>query len=140
MTKLLIASYLPTGLVYVEKGKSEGMHVRVLDCIDVYHKQLHAQFGDATLHTPGRKSDVLEKVSSEQFDIAIVEEDIDYVQTALITKTLREAGIPAVFVIAKDPSKRSMFRRCGAHRVITHADPHQAWAILKRYLPACLPA
>lgn len=140
MPKLLIAAFEPTGLAYVSRARALGLDVRVLDCFDTHHQQLHTWYGEAVLHVQGRRSDVTDRVAAEGFDVAVVDEDRDYVRAALIVQSLRAAGIETIVAITRDPAKRALYRRCGAHRVIVASDAEQAWALLTRFLPKHMPA
>ncbi len=112
------------------------MEVRVLDCIDVYHRQMSLWYGNLLLHSAGRRHDVRTVVAREQFDVAVVQEDEDFVRTALITQSLREAGVGTIFVVTSDPGRRMMYRRCGAHRIVAAKSENEAWEIIAGYLPA----
>lgn len=136
MLRLLIAAFGREGFTYVRRGTQDGMDVKVLDCFDKYHKRLARWYGQNALQVPGRRSDVQLAVAEGHFDAAIVHEDADFVQTALITQSLREAGIGTVFVVTEDTAKRAMYRRCGATRVIVAATAEEAWAVMNRHLPS----
>lgn len=135
MSRLLVVAFGSEGLTYVRQGQQLGMTVRVLDCFDHLHRKLSGWYGKETLQVQGRRSDVRAAVERERFDAAIVHEDADYVRTALITQSLREAGVATIIVVTMDPSKRAIYRRCGAHRVIVAATAQQAWLTMHRYLP-----
>jgi|SRR5579875_3631298 len=140
MPKLLVVAFHQEGLTYVERAMVLGMDVRVLDCVDNYHHQLTAWYGDNVLQVQGRRADVKERVMEEKFDAAIIQEDLDFVRAALITQSLREAGVRQIIVVTPDPMKRSMYRRCGAHRVVVAANEEQAWTALEHYLPTYVSA
>lgn len=135
MTKLLIVAFGREAVTYVRRGRQMGMSVRVLDCVDSRHKQLLRLFGQDVLHVQGRKSDVCGAVAQEQFDAAVVHEDSDFVRTALITQSLREAGVHRIVVVTQDATKRAMYRRCGAHSVVVATSVDQAWQSLPELLP-----
>lgn len=136
MPKILIAAFGKESLTYVRRSRQLGLSVRILDCIDVYHKQLLRWFGDDLLHVNGRRSDVRKGVAEEGFDAAIVHEDENFVKTALITQSLREAGVRTIIVVTEDETKRALYRRCGAHRVVIARSVEQAWMKLNAFLPS----
>jgi hypothetical protein len=136
MPKILIAAFGKESLTYVRRCRLLGLSVRILDCVDVYHKQLLRWFGDDLLHVNGRRSDVRKVVSEEAFDAAIVQEDANFVKSALIVQSLREAGVRTIIVVTQDPEKKMLYRRCGAHRVIEANDVEQAWLKLSPMLPS----
>ncbi|MBX5435716.1 MAG: hypothetical protein IRZ33_00705 [Alicyclobacillaceae bacterium] len=136
MYRLLVVSFGREGLAYVRLGRQRGMSVRVLDCVDRYHRQLVQWYGDDVLQVAGRRADVRAVVAREAFDAAIVHEDSDFIRTALITQSLREAGVRTIVVVTPDISRRMMYRRCGAHRIVVATTPEQAWTMIDRYLPA----
>ena len=135
MLQTLVVAFSTEGLTYVEKCRESGLNVRVLDCFDVYHPQLLQWYGSELLETPGRRADVRNAVAREGFDAAIVNEDTDFVRTALITQSLREGGVGRIVVVTKDPSKKAVYRRCGAHRVIIAQSAEEAWDELYNLLP-----
>ncbi len=138
MPKLLVVSFLREGMVYVNHAMALGMDVRVLDCVENYRQQLVSWYGDRVLHTPGRRIDVKDCVMKEQFHVAIIQEESNYVRVALIAQSLREAGVGLIIVVTPDGSRRLLFRRCGAHHTIVASNEEQAWTALKRLLPACV--
>ncbi|GMA50243.1 hypothetical protein GCM10025857_16000 [Alicyclobacillus contaminans] len=140
MPKLLIAAFGKESLTYVRRARQLGLHVRVLDCVDAYHVRLLQWFGDDLLQVHGRRNQVREKVAVEHFDVAIVHEDENFVKTALITQSLREAGIPQVMVVTRDAVRKSVYRRCGAHQVIVANSVDQAWMKLHTSLPSYVTA
>jgi len=136
MTKLLVAAFDKEGIVYVGSGQQLGMDVRILDCFEPFHKQLISWYGkDTVLHVNGRRADVTTAVQQEHFDAAIVHEISDFVRTALVVQALSEAGIKRIVVVTQDGSRRGMYRRCGAHRIVVAPTPEQARTLLSRYLP-----
>ncbi|MDQ0190761.1 hypothetical protein JI721_08620 [Alicyclobacillus cycloheptanicus] len=136
MFRLLVAAFGPEGYTYVRQARKQGVGVKVLDCFDKYHRRLIRWYGDDALQVPARRSDVRTMAAQQQFDAAIVHEDTDFVHAALITQSLREAGIPRILVVTRDASKRAMYRRCGANRVIVADTAEEAWATMNRYLPS----
>jgi Trk K+ transport system NAD-binding subunit len=135
MTKLLVVAFGREAMTYVRRSRQMGMCVRVLDCVDSMHKQLVRWFGKDVLHVHGRRFDVRVAVAQEQFDAAVVHEDSDFVRTALITQSLREAGVRRIVVVTQDASKRTMYRRCGAHSVVVATTVEQAWQSLPSLFP-----
>ena len=140
MPKLLVVSFVREGMLYVNHAMVLGMDVRVLDCVENHRQQLISWYGDKVLHTPGRRNDVKDCVVQEQIDVAIVQEESDYVRAALITQSLREAGVGLIIVVTPDGDKRLLYRRFGAHHTIVAANEEQAWTMLKRLLPTCVSA
>lgn len=136
MFKILIASFGREGFTYVRNSRQLGMYVRVLDCFDRYHKRLARWYGDEVLQVAGRRSDVRDTVAPERFDVAIVQEEADFVRAALVTQSLREAGIGNIIVVTPDAAKRTVYRRCGATRVVVAESAEEAWGLLNRYLPS----
>ncbi|MCL6446282.1 MAG: hypothetical protein K6T83_23030 [Alicyclobacillus sp.] len=130
--RLLMVSFGPEGLTYVRKARQQGMTVRVLDCVERHHRKLMKWYGDAVLHVQGHRADVRSVVANEHFDVALVHEEQDFVRTALITQSLREAGVPNIIVVTRDESRRAMYRRCGAHRVVTGSAEERVWECLSR--------
>lgn len=140
MVKLLLASCHREGLAYARYANQMGIEVRVLDCFDEHHHQLKAWYGNRVLHVPGRRVDVARCVANEGFDIAVIHEDHDFIRTALITQSLHDAKVSMVVVVTSEPSRRTMYRRCGAHHVIVATNEEQAWKVLSSYLPSHMPA
>jgi hypothetical protein len=140
MPKVLIVSFQREGMLYVNRAMMLGMDVRILGCVENYRHQLVSWYGDKVLHVQGRRTDVKRCVTEEQFDVAIVQEEANYVQTALITQSLYEAGIGQIIVVTPDPSKRILYRRCGANHTIIASNEEQAWSMVKRLLPTCVSA
>lgn len=140
MPNVLIVSFQREGMLYVNRAMMLGMDVRVLDCVENHHHKLVSWYGDKILHTQGRRADVKRSVSKEQFDVAIIQEESNYVQTALITQSLFEAGINQIIVVTPDPTKRLLYRRCGANHTIVAANQEQAWSMVKRLLPTSVSA
>lgn len=139
--KLLVSAFGQEGLHYVEGGRQYGVEVRVLDCLETHHKTLANWFGNAVLHVRGHRGDVSRAVRDEQFDAAIVHEDeADFVRTALITQSLREAGVPKIFVVTRDPEHRRMYLRLGAHRVIIANSAVEAWDKISLLVPELSPS
>ena len=136
MLKTLIAAFSNEGLTLVRNCKRKGMNVKVLDCFDLYHPQLTEWYGKDILQTQGRRTDVRGAVAREAFDVAVVNEDTDFVRTALITQSLREGGVRKIVVVTKDASKRAVYRRCGAHRVVIASSPESAWSELQDLIPS----
>ncbi|MDP9729182.1 hypothetical protein [Alicyclobacillus tolerans] len=140
MTKLLIASLSNSGLEYLQRAQALGLEAHVLDCFEGHRGELKSRYGKALIETDARKTDVIRAVSSYQFDVALIEEDSDFVRTALIAQSLREANIPLVIVLTADANKIRLYRRSGAHRVIVARDCSEAWTLCQRYFVANLPA
>ncbi len=140
MSKLLVVSFQSDGIDYVNRAQMLGMDVKVLDCVDIYHQRLVSWYGDNVLQVQGRRIDVEDCVSREEFDVALLQEEADYVRIALITQSLREAGIGQIIVVTPDLAKRSLYRRCGAHHTIVARNQEQAWLMLARLLPTCVSA
>jgi len=134
--KTLIVSFGHDGLTLAENCQQSGLAVRVLDCFDVYHAQLQHWYGEDLLQAQGRRMDVRNTVAREGFDLALVNEDTDFVRTALITQSLREGGVGRIVVITKDASRRAVYRRCGANRVVVANSADEAWNELHPLLPS----
>jgi hypothetical protein len=140
MPKILVVSFQREGMLYVNRAMMHGMDVRILGCVENYRHQLESWYGEKVLHVQGRRNDVKRCVTEEQFDVAIVQEEANYVQTALITQSLHEAGVGRIIVVTPDSSKRLLYRRCGAHHTIIATNEEQAWLMVKRLLPTSVSA
>jgi len=138
--KLLVAALNSECSTYVKNGRDSGVDVRILDCLEPYHKQLLQQFGDAVLHVRGHRGEVSEAVSAEQFDVAIVHEDPDFVQTALIVQSLHQAAVPSIIVVTDDSERRTMYRRLGAQNVVLARTADVAWTLIEPLLPVAATA
>jgi Trk K+ transport system NAD-binding subunit len=136
MPKILIAAFGKESLTYVRRSRQMGLHVRILDCVEAHHGQLLRWFGDDILQVNGHRSDVRKRVVEEGFDAAIVHEDDNFVRSALITQSVREAGVQHVMVVTKDPVRHTLYRRCGAHHIVVANSVEQAWMKLSSYLPS----
>lgn len=134
-TKILIAAFHQGSQRYVQYADESGMTVRVLDCVDVQHKRLLRTFGKKVLTVPGTRGEVRRVVSTEAFDVALVHEASDFVLTALITQSLREAGVPLIVVVTADENKASMYRRLGAHHVLQTGSEEKVWMAVEAMLP-----
>jgi D-arabinose 1-dehydrogenase-like Zn-dependent alcohol dehydrogenase len=135
MLKLLIAAFGTEGLTYYRNCQALGFNVQVLDCFEEHHKQLCRWYGKDILHVQGRRADVREAVSKALFDVSIVHESPDFVRTALITQSLREAGVATIFVVTRASTHVSMYRKFGAHRVVVADSEYTAWQTILPYLP-----
>jgi Trk K+ transport system NAD-binding subunit len=135
MLKLLIAAFGTEGLTYYRNCQALGFTVQVLDCFEEHHQRLCSWYGKDILHVQGRRADVRTAVSKELFDVAIVHESPDFVRTALITQSLREAGVAKIFVVTNHQTHVSMYRKFGAHRVIVTDSEYTAWQKIVLYLP-----
>lgn len=136
MVNLLLVSFSREGTTYYRRARQSGMSVTALDCIDAYHKQLLQWYGSDILQTQSRRKAVSRAVTAGRFDAAIVHEDTDYVHTALITQSLREAGVYRIVLVTSDPARVAMYRRLGAHRVIVAQSAEEAWPQVRRVLPS----
>lgn len=137
MPRLLLAAFDQEGLTYVHCSQQLGMAVRVLDCFEDYHQRLKQLYGNQLLHAVGRRSDVADVVAENHFDVGVVHEHPrDFIRSALITQSLRESGLRFIVVVTSDPSKASMYRRCGAHRVIVSESADKAWPAIQAHLPS----
>ncbi|GGJ05703.1 hypothetical protein GCM10010885_13560 [Alicyclobacillus cellulosilyticus] len=135
MTHLLIAAFGREGLTYAREAERLGWQYRVLACFEDVHSQLSRWHGDKVLHVQGRRADVMRAVAECRFDAAIVQDDEHFIRTALITQSLHDAGVPLIIVVTRDPARRAMYRRCGAHRMVVAADAAAAWPAVLRWLP-----
>ncbi|MCL6631353.1 MAG: hypothetical protein K6T63_01865 [Alicyclobacillus herbarius] len=139
--ELLVVAFSDVGVDYVRRAQQLGARVRVLDCFDIYHRQLRETYGvQNLLTTEGNRVAVREAVAREGLDVAIVHADVDLVRTALVVQSLCQAGVPEVLVVTDNRAHRRMFRRLGAHQVIVASGMEAAWAQLYRYLPKHMPA
>ncbi|MCL6593048.1 MAG: hypothetical protein K6T31_03655 [Alicyclobacillus sp.] len=136
MPKMLVVSFGPEALMYVRRSRLLGLDVRVLDCVDAYRRRLSRWFGKDVIQAAGHRHAVRAAVASESFDVALVQEDADFIRTALITQSLREAGVKTVIVVTNDAARPAMYRRCGAHQVVVAGSPEQAWLRVYRMLPS----
>ncbi|QSO48202.1 potassium channel family protein [Alicyclobacillus mengziensis] len=129
--RMLVAAFHPGNQRYVNYARESGMMVRVLDCVESEHKRLVRHFGQIVLTVPGTRGEVRRAVAAEDFDVALVHEATDYVLTALITQSLKEAGVPLIVVVTSDGSRASMYRRLGANQVIETQSEETAWVALE---------
>lgn len=136
MLNLLVVSFSREGFTYLHRGRQTGMAVKVLDCLEKYHPQLAQWYGTDRLQTAGRRKDVRTAVAKASFDAVVVHEDIDYVHTALIMQSLREAGVRRILVVTRDASRVPTYRRFGANRVIVAQSADEAWPMIYRDLPS----
>jgi Trk K+ transport system NAD-binding subunit len=132
--KMLVVAFHPGNEKYVKYAKQSGMVVRVLDCVEPEHKRLSRNFGDELLTVQGTRGEVRRAVANEGFDVALVHESVDFILTALITQSLREAGVPLIVVVTPDGSKASMYRRLGAHQVLTTQREDETWVNIEGML------
>ena len=133
--RMLVAAFHPESQRYVKFATESGMIVRVLDCVESEHKRLVRRFGDAVLTVRGTRGEVRKTVAAEGFEVAVVHEGEDFVLTALITQSLREAGVPLVVVVTSDITRAAMYRKLGAHQVIAADSEDGAWSALEGMLP-----
>ncbi len=123
MRSVLLAAFEKTGIPYFRYLKDAGHLVRVLDCFDHDHRKLMRRYGaKSLLATAGTRTDVSAQVAAAGFDVALVLDGDDFVRTALILQSLRDAGIPNIIVVTNDASRRLAFRRTGAHSVLIAQD------------------
>ncbi|QSO50303.1 hypothetical protein JZ785_15190 [Alicyclobacillus curvatus] len=132
--KVLVAAFHPGNQRYVDFARESGMMVRVLDCVESEHRRLLRHFGKTVLTVPGTRGEVRRGVASEGFDVALVHEAADFVLTALITQSLKEAGVPLIVVVTSDGTRASMYRRLGANQVVETQSEETAWAALEGML------
>ncbi|QQE79483.1 NAD-binding protein [Alicyclobacillus sp. SO9] len=141
MQNTLIASFGKEGISLYQHLTDLGHRVQVLDCFDDYHRRLTRWYKkDTLLPIEGHRTNVTQEVSKHHYDLAIVIAMQDFVRTALITQSLREAGVSNVVVVTKDSTNRSVFRRLGAHKVVVAEDEEQLWIQLDRALVEYMPA
>lgn len=137
MPRLLVAAFGAEGRTYVHGAQQIGMTVQVLDCFEDAHARLKKLYGTLLLPAPGRRSDVARAVASGRFDAAIVHENsADFIRSALITQSLRESGIRHIVVVTEDAHRTSMYRRCGAHRVVVATPDADTWRAVLSGLPS----
>ncbi|WDL98677.1 NAD-binding protein [Alicyclobacillus sp. ALC3] len=136
MLNLLLVSFSREGTTYYRRARQSGMAITALDCVETYHKRLSQWYGDNLLQTLGRRKAVSRAVAAGRFDAAVVHEDTDYVHTALITQSLREAGVYRIVLVTSDSTRAALYRRLGAHRVIVAASAEEAWPQVLRVLPS----
>ncbi|RIV24260.1 hypothetical protein D2Q93_07405 [Alicyclobacillaceae bacterium I2511] len=117
MLKLLVVSFDESGLNYVEQASQKGCKVRVLDCSESHHNRLESWYGTLLLHAEGHRNSVRDVVAQEGFTDALVEESEDFVYTALIIQSLREAGVRNITVVTTSSLRRGIYQRFGALRV-----------------------
>lgn len=135
MSNVLIAAYGAESVDYVRRSMSKGFQVSVLDCFEDYHNRLAALHSGRLLQVHGHRSEVTEAVRSCNFDIAIVHEYADFVRTALVTQSLREAGVKMVVVVTPDRERRIFYRKFGAHRTVLATTPDDTWMDILKCLP-----
>ncbi|MBX6353090.1 MAG: NAD-binding protein [Thermoflavifilum sp.] len=135
MSRILVAAFGEQGQLYVHGIRQLGAQVRVLDCFEEYHAQLCRWYGTDVLQVQGRRVDVRRAVARERFDAAVVQESPDFIRSALITQSLREANVPRILVVTGDPEHAPMFRRCGAHQVFLARNPEEGWRAVAGHLP-----
>jgi len=141
MQKILLSAYNKEDIAIKTYLANMGHRVRVLDCFEDYHRKLLRWYGSDTLLTvEGHRADVIDEVSKHHFDIAIVVDTQDFVRTALITQSLREAGVRHLLVVTKDMDNKAVFRRCGAHEVVVADDEDELLLQLNRVLFHYMPA
>lgn len=141
MRSVLLAAFEKSGLPYYRYLKDAGHHVRVLDCFEHDHRKLVRRYGaKSLLEVAGRRNVVSAEVAAARFDAALVVDGDDFVRTALILQSLRDAGIANIIVATKDASRRVPFRRSGAHSVLIAEDGAVLGAELESLLTWHLPA
>lgn len=135
MPKLLIVPSASVDRDYVNKAIAAGVDVRMLDCFDATHHSVESWLPGRTLQVPAHRMSVQAAVESEGFEIAVVHDQADdFVRTALLTRTLRDAQVRHVLVVCTDSSRCSLYRRCGAHQVIRLDAQTDLWS----HLESCL--
>lgn len=141
MQNVLIAAFSKEGIPVQKYLVELGHRVQILDCFEDYHRSLKRWYGqNSLLSVQGHRSDVSEEVSKHHYDLAVVLDTGDFVRTALITQSIREAGVGNLLVVTKARENKSVFRRCGAHKVIVAVDEEELWTQLDRALLQYMPA
>jgi D-arabinose 1-dehydrogenase-like Zn-dependent alcohol dehydrogenase len=135
MSRILVAAFGAEGRLYVQRIRQLGGQVRVLDCFEEHHAQLSRWYGDDVLQVQGRRADVRRAVARERFDAAVIQESPEFIRTALITQSLREAGLPLIVVLTSAAERAAMYRRCGAHEVVVARTAEEGWQELSGRLP-----
>lgn len=135
MLKLLVVSFGESGLTYVQQATQAGCEVRVLDCSESHHNRLESWYGPSLLlYAEGHRTSVRDVVAKEGFMAALVEESDDFVYTALITQSLREAGVRDITVVTASPLRRGIYQHFGADRVWVTRPPREVWRQLSDVL------
>lgn len=132
--KMLVAAH-PDNKAFIEAAATVGVDVRVLDCFEEHHAKLQTMYQSLCIHVPAHRNAVKQAVSSEMFDVAVVHEiGNDFVKTALLTQTLREARVQNIFVVTQNVASIPLYRRCGAHQVFVRDSLLDAWSDVQNHL------
>lgn len=127
--KLLVAAFAAEDRSHVDNAIRNGVDVRILDCFEDTHAQVQSWYKHRCIHVPAHRLSVKGAVQQERFDMAVIREgNHDFVRTALLAQTLRDAKVEEVVVLSGDHSKIPIYRRCGAHQVIVSENPLDFWA------------
>jgi hypothetical protein len=133
--KLLVATFSADDKAFIEQAINAGVDVRVLNCFEETQAKLRAWYPNHCLNVPAHRSTVKEAVQLSGFDVAVIRATADdFVKSALLTQTLREARVNWVLVIAADPTRVSLYRRCGAHHVILESGAAEIWQEIAPFL------
>lgn len=133
--KLLVAALKADDRPYVDNLLQLGVDVRVLDCFEKMHASVQAWYPNCFIHVPAHHLAVKQAVQAEAFDAAVIMEIADdFVRTALLAQTLRDAHVGQVIVISKDIARVNLYRRCGAHQIIIAHTPDEIWNQVEPYL------
>ncbi|WAH36586.1 hypothetical protein [Alicyclobacillus dauci] len=133
--KLLVASFHAEEKPYVDNALVDGIDIRILDCFEETHKIIHSWYPGRIIHAPAHRIPVKRAVEEESFDVAIVHESKDdFVRTALLAQTLRDARVRHVLVVTSDVARTPIYRRCGAHQVVVSSDLEEVWKQVHTHL------
>lgn len=134
--KLLVAGITSEDRAFVDRLIQMGVDVKILDCFEDTHAYIHSTYPLRSIQVAANHTAVKSAVYEEGFDVAVIREDAagDFVRTALLVQTLREARIGYVLVISDDANSVSVYRRCGAHQVIVPDGRIDVWSQIESYL------
>lgn len=126
--KLLVATFQMEDKPFIHRLIQGGVDVRILDCFDETHAYIHALYKTRSIQVAANHTAVKSTIVAEKFDVAVIREvGDDFVRTALLAQTLREARVGQVLVVSADESRFTLYRRCGAHQVIVAESSQSIW-------------
>lgn len=135
--KLLVATFQLEDKPFIHHFIQTGVDVRILDCFDETHSYIHSLYKTRSIQVAANHTAVKSTIMAEKFDVAVIREvGDDFVRTALLAQTLREARVSQVIVVSADGSRAALYRRCGAHQVIVADSSQSVWEQVEALLSA----
>jgi len=113
----LVSATSKKGLAYFQRIRQGTGSIRLLDFRPQYAKWLSEWCSEEDIiHLQPKKSAFMRNEFVQSCEGAIIFED-DFVETALLTQALKDAGVDYIHVVRQDVKQRAVYRKLGATHV-----------------------